>query len=192
MYCLKCGKQIDEQSDFCRYCGASQASNISNAHEYTDSKMQYVGKVYKCPNCGENVDSINVKCPMCGIELHREVSTKSIQSFIEELQKINDQLVSPSLFNTGNKEVITRKKIDLIRNYPIPNSAEDILEFMFLAVSNIESEEIDKDEELCKAWRGKLEQSYQKAKFTLHDSPYFPKIQALYEPVMKQFEKDKR
>ena len=93
---------------------------------------------------------------------------------------------------------IDNKKIDLIRNFPIPNSKEDVIEFIFLAISNIDMGAIfggsamrpagTSQIELAKAWDSKADQAYQKAKYMMFSDPEFPRVQALYD----QKEKDKR
>lgn len=74
-------------------------------------------------------------------------------------------------------------RVLLIRNYPIPNTKEDIFEFMILASSNISG---DNSFSLSEAWKSKFEQGYQKAKLLFCDEPEFEKIQTLYEKTQKR------
>lgn len=70
---------------------------------------------------------------------------------------------------------------DLIRNFYIPNTKEDICEFFILAVSNIKARDDCED-----AWRAKLEQAYQKARLSFGNDSSFSEINKLYESVTKR------
>lgn len=61
------------------------------------------------------------------------------------------------------------QKLEMIKTFPIPNSKEDIIEFMILASSNIGyTEQKNKmDEAYEDAWVTKFMQGYQKAKWYL-------------------------
>jgi len=55
MYCEKCGKQINDDSKFCMYCGAAV------------QKTEPEGKV--CPDCGKEFEENMVFCDQCGRKL---------------------------------------------------------------------------------------------------------------------------
>lgn len=57
MFCRKCGKQIDDDSEFCRFCGASN----------TESNNNIVPK-YSCHSrgCGKPLKPEWERCPSCG------------------------------------------------------------------------------------------------------------------------------
>jgi hypothetical protein len=90
------------------------------------------------------------------------------------------------------------KKINLIRSFAIPNTKEDICEFMILAASNID-EKMYFDESyldlhsaaraLSDAWLAKFEQAYYKAKLTFVNSSDFQIIHDVYEKTNKKMEK---
>lgn len=63
------------------------------------------------------------------------------------------------------------QKDDLIRNFYIPNTKEDICEFFILAVSNIKAED-----DCADAWLAKLEQAYQKARLAFGNDSSFSEI----------------
>ena len=54
-----------------------------------------------------------------------------------------------------------QQKANLIINFSVPNTREDILEFMILASSNIDVKK-GIDDEVTKAWLSKLDQVYEK------------------------------
>ena len=73
----------------------------------------------------------------------------------------------------GTKD--TRKKKAIIQNFPIPNTKEDILEFLTLAVPLAKKPGFfDQDEtkrEMYPVWKAKCEQIIMKAKFSMKDDP---------------------
>ncbi|MCL1940687.1 MAG: hypothetical protein FWG09_02000, partial [Synergistaceae bacterium] len=79
----------------------------------------------------------------------------------------------------SNISTTDKQKINLIRSFPIPNTKEDIFEFIILAASNVQETayETNKkgsaDRKLSDAWLAKLEQAYHKAKFTFGNSSDF-------------------
>lgn len=93
---------------------------------------------------------------------------------------------------------LDEQKISLIRNFAIPNTKEDILEFVILAAANIDIKVYSAGQtkaaqrELSDAWISKLEQAYQKAQLMFPSSPEFQNIEKLYYQKMAQIKKEKR
>lgn len=78
------------------------------------------------------------------------------------------------------------EKANLIQNFPIPNTKEDILEFALLVSSNINAKNAVPDVVL-KAWIGKLDQVYQKAMLSLDSGPDLERIQEIYQQAHKHW-----
>ena len=78
-----------------------------------------------------------------------------------------------------------QEKASLILNFSVPNAKEDILEFMLLASSNVDSKE-SFDKEVAKAWLSKLEQVYKRAEITMSSQPEFVQIKAIYEKTVQE------
>lgn len=154
-YCTNCGQQLTDGSKFCSNCG-----NEVNNSSTTQRKTVYDGEIHKCPNCGELLNSFVINCPACGYEL-RSVKTNS---------PVN-QLASKLA-----KTLSVEEKIELITNFYIPNTKEDIYDFFILAVSNLEDSNYDTDD----AWKAKLEQTYHKAKISFGNTPEFEYIDKIY------------
>ena len=72
------------------------------------------------------------------------------------------------------------QKISIIRNFYIPNTKEDIYEFVILATSNMNSYDYDYE-----AWDAKLQQAYQKATISFGDTQEFHYIHQLYTQIQK-------
>lgn len=195
LYCPYCGTKIDKGARFCKNCGESLIQKQQSAgerlfHELPKQDEQqpkaeplredprvkrktvYDGEVHKCPNCGELLKSFTTVCPTCGYEL-RSVKTNSP---VETLAKKIEQASSLD------------EKIELITNFYIPNTKEDIYDFFILAVSNLEDKWYDTDD----AWRAKLEQAYHKARLSLGDTPEFEYLEKLYTRTRKEVNKRER
>lgn len=162
-FCVNCGQQLCEGAKFCTNCGQTVAPHKT---ENVDRKTVYGGEIYKCPNCGEIIDAFVTVCPACDYEIRGSKATVTLQQFYWDLHR------------TENSE----DKASMIRNYPIPNSKEDILEFMILASSNISGEA---DTNIFEAWVAKFEQAYQKAQITLRNDPVFVQVKDIYEKTEK-------
>jgi len=72
------------------------------------------------------------------------------------------------------------QKISIIRNFYVPNTKEDIYEFVILATSNMNSYDYDYE-----AWEAKLQQAYQKATLSFGDTQEFHYIHQLYTQTQK-------
>ena len=88
-------------------------------------KKEAFGRV--CPSCGKQVSSMTLKCE-CGFEFTTAQSSSSAQLLLEKIEKIN--LTYPSDMNEREKQIC-----DTIELFPVPNTKEDILEFLSMAVS---------------------------------------------------------
>lgn len=142
-YCMNCGKQLPDDAKFCVDCGTPVKE------ERTARRVEQAGTVYKCPNCGEMLESMTAVCPACGYEIRNAKATSSVQSFADQLAKIEAEEMPVVENNSFMKKVFGRdlretparleearrtfekqkrdKKISLISNYPVPNTKEDLI-----------------------------------------------------------------
>lgn len=155
-FCINCGQKLAEGAKFCANCGKAVSSTNSTSQRET----VFDGEIHKCPNCGEVLNSFVINCPSCGYEL-RNVKGNNL---VNELAKKIEQASS------------VEEKIELITNFYVPNTKEDIYDFFILAVSNLEDTVYDTDD----AWQAKLEQTYHKAKISFGKTPEFDYIEKLY------------
>lgn len=154
-FCINCGQELTEGAKFCANCGKAVNNTTT-----TQRKTVYDGELHKCPNCGELLNSFVTNCPTCGYEL-RSVKAKS---------PVNE--LAMKIERTSSVD----EKIELITNFYVPNTREDIFDFFILAVSNLEDTYYDTDD----AWRAKLEQTYHKARISFGNTPEFEYIEKLY------------
>lgn len=162
----------------------------------------------KCPNCGHPLSGIAAVCPLCGFEFRSVDSEGSIENFVKDLNELErkrsavfdsiSQALSKRKANPTDEKIAT-----LIRNYVIPNTKEDIIEFMLLASNNINGKVFVRgartsynsgngvSEVVQAAWVSKFEQAYNKAKISFGDDPDFKKVEELYCSKVKIVSEEK-
>lgn len=166
-YCKNCGKQLPDDAKFCVDCGTPVKENRQT------KRVEQAGTVYKCPNCGEVLDSMTAVCPTCGYEIRNAKASNASKDFSEKLSAL-----------TSNNQ-----KISLIQSFPIPNTKEDIYDFLILTAGNlngltqgvsIRAMDAAKEQmDIAGAWYGKLHQCYQKASLLFKDDTEFERVQDL-------------
>lgn len=199
-YCRNCGVKLVEGAKFCQKCGASI---LASGYE-SQRQEEFVGKMYKCPHCGEILSSFVARCPACGFELRGAKATGSVRELALKLEAIEarrEAKKSRSLKDRLYGEEITRtdeQKISLIRSFAIPNTKEDLYEFLILAESNIDIDlydgtvlKIDARIAVSDAWKAKFEQAYQKAILIFADDSRLLEIKDLYNKTQKEIKKTK-
>lgn len=161
-FCPSCGTKLDPNAKFCKGCGLAIETSNGNQRQ-----QEWAGKLVKCPSCGEDIPSFTVICPACGIELRGTRSSSAISMLAEKLE------------NTTSE----KQRIIIIKSFPIPNTREDIFEFMLLAASNFDSSYYAThlhEENISDAWLAKIEQCYSKAKLSFGTHPDFERIESIY------------
>lgn len=141
------------------------------------------GDLKKCPSCGAPVSSFNTKCSDCGHEFRNTQAASSITKLYEDLKKAEEEeRERPKSWAEKmdgemsiNKSVANKQK-SIISTFPVPNSKEDILEFLSLASSEAQKKtgfslykNIDPVHILKNAWHAKCEQIIIKARFSMKE-----------------------
>lgn len=185
-FCFHCGMKLDDDSKFCKNCGqkvnddiqvSEQLANQSFMENSTERKTIYDGSVHKCSNCGEIIGSFVTICPSCGQEIRGVSSISSAHELSVKLERISAKMpiaeekksimkmVFGKDFTSGSdangalsnfEKQKEEEKASLIINFTVPNSKEDIMEFMILAASNINVKK-GIDDVITKAWIAKLD-----------------------------------
>lgn len=214
IFCTKCGAKNNFEAKFCQSCGLPmQVINNPQSVEkmpdipqkikkksdmtqnskttFSDRKQEFVGKILKCPACGEILKSFVTCCPVCGYELREIESTMSIKEFAAKLEQIERDRKE----DMEDEEQLCKtdlQKINLIRSFSVPNTKEDLIEFFILAASNVNENYgtlSASQEALSHAWEAKYEQVYQKAIICLGDTPEIKEIKKLYSEKKKNLNK---
>ena len=194
-YCSNCGRKVSDNTKFCAFC---------DTYDNSKRRVVYEGETHQCPQCGEVLDSFISHCPACRYEIRGAKSTSSVRELALKLEAIEAQRETQKrvgLFRVDQLYVVSKtdeQKISLIKNFPIPNTKEDILEFMILATSNIDMSmysSLDTPKAGAKgvteAWHTKIKQTYAKAKNTYKYDKDFAKIQELYDSCYADIKKQK-
>ena len=205
-FCMNCGQELPSGAKFCSGCGTATGEVGADT---ACRKTTYDGELHKCPNCGEIVDAFVTKCSACGYELRDAKNSNAVREFAEKIEQIELQRISDNgLFKgikknsagLGKVHPIDEQKISLIRSFAIPNTKEDIYEFMILAASNIDMKLysmaydssqfqgmlVASQKAVSDAWLAKFEQAHQKAKLTFGNSSEFLYLDDLYTKKMKE------
>ena len=162
-FCINCGQKLAECAKFCANCGKPVDGNSSNSQR----KTVFDGEIHKCPNCGEVLGAFVSVCPSCSYEIRGAQSTSAISKLSEKLENATSE----------------KQRIVIVKNFPIPNTREDIFEFMLLAASNFDSAYYAThlhEEDISDAWLSKIEQCYSKAKLSFGGHPDFERIESIY------------
>lgn len=199
-FCSNCGKEIDGGVKFCSECGA----DVSN---HTQRKQVYDGEIHKCPNCGEVLKSFEINCPACGYELRGTKASSAVKEFALKLEAIESRREYEKLRGlfaaAGAQQRVSKtdkQKISLIKSFSVPNSKEDMLEFMILATSSMDMRTYDStntntsksEKEINAAWFSKVQQVYKKAKLSYSTDSTFIEIKALYDSCNEEIKKSKK
>lgn len=214
-FCSNCGAKVRINAKFCYACGAPTGNVVEpdnkvalqQTQELTNSatrQVEFAGKVLKCPNCGAIISQTTAVCPECGYYITGVGAVRSVQIFKDQLMQIEAtrkrsllgmlNIYAPP--STADKQILA-----LIRNYPIPNTVEDILEFMMITTANINVEEskrtwvaksrtgllaVEMPGIISDAWVAKMQQTYQKAKILFPNEEAFKVIKEMYAAKMKE------
>ena len=211
-FCKSCGKPIDQSGDSAAGCVPPQTEETFSHKQHTERKTVYEGQLHKCPNCGELLDAFRSHCPSCGYEIRDARSSSSVRELAQKLERIEAERMAPieekkslmkMVFGKDFKEENEveeaqerfdehkrQQKASLIINFSVPNTREDILEFMILASSNIDVKK-GIDDEVSKAWLSKLDQVYEKAKLLMGNKPSFTQIKYIYDRKKAQIKNRK-
>ncbi|MCD7950509.1 MAG: zinc ribbon domain-containing protein [Erysipelotrichaceae bacterium] len=195
--CKYCGNLVDDNDRFCKYCGNSLIESNDNKR-----KNVYEGDIHKCPNCGAIIESFESFCPECGFEFRNSKPSNAVKEFELKLEAIESTRepvrTKKSLFSritSDNKITSTdEKKISLIKSFSVPNTKEDIIEFMTLALSNVDATMYEPGMEdknpsqhaISDAWKSKSDQVYLKAEILFGDDYEFQRIQNMYAKKIKK------
>lgn len=148
-------------------------------------KSDKFGDVKKCPACGAIVESFSTRCSDCGHSFDGIKANVSVNKLFEKLVEVENSRSSNVLSQFGSvfikhfgADKVTNQKKSLISNYPIPNTKEDILEFLSLAVPKAKlagnfftsGNEANKEHnDFVPTWKSKCEQIIMKARFSMKE-----------------------
>jgi hypothetical protein len=153
------------------------------------SQTKKHGDINKCPSCGSPVPSMASKCGDCGHDFSNISVASSVQKLHDDLQKADeeernrkrpgagswiDKIDQGASGNQQMEERILKRKASIVSSFPVPNSKEDILEFLAMAVPEAGKkpnffERLTARGTYYKTWVGKAEQIVIKARFAMKE-----------------------
>ena len=186
MFCSSCGTPLSDGVNFCHECGTTVKRETE---KITERETVYEGNLHKCPNCGELVKSFSISCPSCGHEFRDAKASSVVQEFARKLEALEKQRSErPKKRSSTTISKTDQQIITLIRSFPIPNTKEDLFEFLVLASSNIDMQRhydidgVSEDRQaVSDAWEAKFEQAYNKAKLSFSKEPEFKAMQSIHK-----------
>ena len=133
------------------------------------------GSMKKCPSCGAPIQNFQTKCPECGYEfrdVEANATAKGLQKLLDDIAA-SDKSSGKSLLSVYGMDNATRRMVQAIKSYPVPNTKEDLLELLTLCKANAKMGGDTRDAQLTNAWKSKRNQVMAKAKIALKDDPDF-------------------
>ena len=152
-------------------------------------KSDKFGEVKKCPACGAIAQSFQTKCSDCSHEFSNIEANVSIGKLFEMLNACENErkdvstsgslgFVTQGIGEMFGYSKVTEKKKSIISGFPIPNTKDDILEFLSTALPNAKQKgnmftkqnpENKSHNDLAPTWKSKCEQIIMKAKFSMKE-----------------------
>lgn len=146
----------------------------------------------KCPVCNSFIQPFQSNCSYCNHELTNIEATASIQKLFllltecDNAREQNEEFTLGSAlggifakaYGLGSGDKVLEKKKSIISSFPIPNTREDILEFLSLALPNSKQKgnfltkhqpENKTHNDLAPTWFSKCEQVIIKARFIMKE-----------------------
>lgn len=217
-FCVNCGTKLASNAKFCPECGtavgtAAPTSAVPPIPTVTPAnheirQEEFAGTVLKCPNCGAVISQTTAICPECGHHITGQAAVSSVQAFSNQLMLLETQRKGTGFGQMIgiSADPVDLKKLTLIQSFPIPNTIDDIQEFMLLALANIDvflskntmrnnsqrktkgslNVNITMPRTISDAWVAKMKQAYQKAAVSFPNDPAFAYVRQLYVDKMTE------
>ena len=168
-------------------------------------QKEKVGNIKTCPACGASVKAMEAVCVECAHEFSNIRANSTLLKLLDEIEKINNkeitshQILKGALGEQEKKNQIemerNKLKSELIENFPIPNTREDILEFLAYSLSkgkdNSYMSYFGDGYSTSGAWRKKAEEVIIKSKIMFKSDSDFSNQLMQYEIDFKSSVKNR-
>ena len=121
-FCQNCGSELSDGAKFCANCG-TPVGQIQKIESESKRKQEFIGSVRKCPNCGTQIPSLTAVCPTCGHEFANVGESEILKKFQEGFTNYEGQMQE-----------------DFILSFQVPNTREDLGNFLTLIYTMLNSE----------------------------------------------------
>lgn len=93
--------------------------------------VQKKGIINKCPSCGAQIGAFVSSCESCGHEFTEIEANRTITALVSRFDEIEREVEGKGLGNKGRQQAILEKRARVIRDFPIPNSREDLQQLIY-------------------------------------------------------------
>ena len=116
----------------------SRLASLSNTQNTTSSQNKF-GDLLKCPSCGASVPSLTIICKDCGFEFRNIKANSSVKELSEKLEHASATVVNEKKGWGDHSKwfKIDEIKSQIVINFPIPNTKDDLMEFAIFICHNI-------------------------------------------------------
>lgn len=122
------------------------------------SNKEKVGNIKTCPSCGASVKSMTISCEDCGHEFSNVTANNSISKLLNNINSLQK-------YKNEQEEDFDIRKAEIINNTAIPNSKEDLLEFLTVCTSQADVDFFAGGyKKAVAAWNNKASEALLKAK----------------------------
>ena len=172
------GSAFDTISKVSKSLAETLDSDSNNMNEKEEKKSEKHGNIRKCPACGALIPALTIACNECGYEFSGIEKTSS--------KKLSELLSKASFFE--NKEKI-------IKNFPIPNTKEDLFELLIFLKPEVESYIYNDEDADYDVYYKKYKECMEKIRFLCsNDKQFAPFIEEFNEHkkrIKEQKEKER-
>lgn len=190
--CPYCGGSVPQLTDKCPHCGQNITADASEELQEIFDHLEEALVNFKA---GKDIDrsKATVERYVRKAKMYYENNPKvqrllaqvneETSAYEQKAAAFEGANTAKELLETLQKAKTYRDKIEVIRNYPVPNTRGNIVELLTLCQANsVYYNDEDEDKALVDAWRGKAKQAIAKAQILF---PNDPEIQLLIQGVKK-------
>lgn len=104
---------------------------MNHPRDLPASTTQKKGSIHKCPSCGSQLGAFVSSCIACGHEFTDVDANRSITALVLRFEEIEREVDNKGIKGKNRLAAILEKKARVIRDFPVPNSREDLQQLMF-------------------------------------------------------------
>ncbi len=109
------------------------------AAEPVNSVNQKQGVILKCPSCGGNLKAFSSSCELCGHELAGVSANRTISEIVARFDEIEAEMDRAGFSGGKRERELTTRRARVIRDFPIPNSREDLQSLIYFIHPKIQN-----------------------------------------------------
>ena len=190
--CKICGKKLPFGEKHCPNC----TTHVYNNENNNARKTVYEGEIRKCPMCGKEISAMQAFCPDCGFELTGKSRSEAMDSFVKGLTSLQNDLSRIQSSSNNETQILAKNReiVNYISTYQIPNTVQDIMEFMLMASTRVKYGEsmlnnMTGEEFVFDAWQGMVKRCYEKAKLSISNDERLKQIEEIYKSTVFDYKR---